>query len=697
MADEYPQNRLSSESSPYLLQHADNPVNWFPWGKEAFQQASQEDKPVFLSIGYATCHWCHVMAHESFEDPQVADLMNEAFINIKVDREERPDIDNTYMQVCQMLTGSGGWPMNVLLTPDKKPFYAATYIPKQGRHGRPGMLELIPRLSHLWNNERNKVLTSSDEITQAFQKSTKNNPGEPVTESTVKAAYQQFRNQFDEEYGGFNEAPKFPSPHNLMLLLRYAKKDPDSAALQMVEKTLNQMRRGGLFDHVGYGFHRYATDRKWLVPHFEKMLYDQALLMMAYTEAWLITGKIEYKKTVEQVTDYLFRKMQDPKGGFYSAEDADSEGEEGKFYVWNVDEIRELLSPAEAELFLEVYNFSSEGNYRDEASGRRTGKNIPHRVRSIQELAKERDMKPAKLTGYLEDIRKKVLQERQRRVPPLLDDKILTDWNGLLIAALAKAGRALDEPTYTAAAKKCFNFIQNHLIDDQGQLKHRWRNGNAAIEGHADDYAFLIWGLIELYETSYETQFLQHALSLQNHFNDQYWDQEKGGFYFTAESGEELLGRKKETYDGALPSSNSIALMNLLKLARMTGNTTWEERTDTMIRLFASDIRQAPTGFSYFLQGVQFAIGPSREVIFSGFRNHQSTQDLIRTLQTKFLPHSVSMLYEPEDTQILQMAPFLSDFDRKGDWPAAFVCHNYRCEQPVHEEDALRELLASVD
>ncbi|MDX1587174.1 MAG: thioredoxin domain-containing protein, partial [Balneolaceae bacterium] len=453
------QNRLADEKSPYLLQHADNPVNWYPWGEEAFTKAKEEDKPIFLSIGYATCHWCHVMAHESFEDEGVAEMMNRVFVNIKVDREERPDIDNTYMTVCQMLTGSGGWPLTIIMTPDKKPFYAATYIPKSGRYGRPGMRELIPRINGLWENDREKVHNSAEEIIQAFQKSNRQKPGEEVSTQLLDKAFQVYSKQYDEDHGGFGSSPKFPSPHNLMYLLRYWHRSKNERALKMVTDTLDAMRKGGLFDQVGYGFHRYSTDAEWLVPHYEKMLYDQAMLVMAYTEAWQATGNLRFKKTARHTIEYVLRDMQDSGGAFYSAEDADSEGEEGKFYIWSVDEIRETLPGPEAELAIEVFNLTEDGNYTDEASRQQTGKNILHYTKPIEELAEERDMPVEKLQNKLDDIRKQLYRKREQRERPLLDDKILTDWNGLMIAALAKSGRAFDEEKQIEAAEQAYAFI----------------------------------------------------------------------------------------------------------------------------------------------------------------------------------------------------------------------------------------------
>ena len=692
-ADNSDKNRLAQESSPYLLQHADNPVDWYPWCKEAFEKAQREDKPVLVSIGYATCHWCHVMAHESFEDEEIASLMNEAFVNIKVDREERPDIDNTYMLVCQMLTGSGGWPLNVFLTPDKKPFYAATYIPRQGRHGRPGMRELIPWISQVWENEREKIANSSEEIISAFQESNSFESGERIGKPELDEAFQQYQQQFDDKFGGFGSSPKFPSPHNLMFLLRYAQRTGNQDAKEMVEKTLTAMRRGGVYDHIGWGFHRYSTDREWLVPHFEKMLYDQAGLIMAYSEAYQLTSNPLFKQTVDEVITYLNRKMRDDNGGFYSAEDADSEGEEGKFYVWSTSEIRDLLPTAEAELAIEVFNFTEAGNYQDESTGQRTGKNIPHLTKSISELADERNMTEEKLRSTIEEIRQKLLDARQNRVHPLLDDKILTDWNGLIIAALAKAGRTLSNNEYTELAEECWSFISDEMIKQDGTLKHRYRNGDVAIDAHADDYAFVIWGLLELYETTFKTKYLQEAITLQEQFIAHFWDEENGGFYFTSESAEELLGRKKEIYDGAMPSSNSVAMMNLLRLGRMTGNTTWEQMADNANQLFSHNIRKAPTGFGSALQAVEFSAGQPQEIIIAGNRTDEDTQEMFQKLRNYFLPRAVILLNDPQDDQIQKIASYLSDFEMQDGKATAYICQNYSCELPTTDPDKMIELI----
>lgn len=686
-------NRLAKEKSPYLLQHADNPVNWYPWGEEAFEKAKKEDKPIFLSIGYATCHWCHVMAHESFEDEEIAGIMNRAFVNIKVDREERPDIDNTYMTVCQMLTGSGGWPLTIIMTPEKKPFYAATYIPKSGRYGRPGMRELIPRINGLWENDREKVYNSAEEIIQAFQKSNKQESGEGLTSDIMEKAFQNYSRDYDTNKGGFGSSPKFPSPHNLMYLLRYWKYSGNDQALNMVTTTLEEMRRGGLFDQVGFGFHRYSTDSDWLVPHFEKMLYDQAMLVMAYTEAWQATGNNRFRQTADKTIEYVLRDMQNSQGAFYSAEDADSEGEEGKFYVWGMDELRDVLPSADAELAIEVFNVTEKGNYVDEASRQRTGKNILHLTNPTENLAEERNLSTEEFKKKLNDIRNKLFQKREDRIRPLLDDKILTDWNGMMIAALAKAGRAFNNQNYISEAERAYNFVREKLLQDNSKLLHRFRDGESAISGHADDYAFLIWGILELYEATFKTNYLKEAVDLNNAFIENFWDEKQGGFYFTGEGSEELLGRKKEVYDGAIPSGNSVALSNLLRIGRITADTELEDKADELIRLYSSQVKQAPTGFGQLLQGVYFALSQSYEIVIAGSKENELVKEMLNRVHSKFIPNKVIVLNEPEDKNIKKLAPYTKEQTPLKGKAAAYVCKNYSCEMPTGDPERMMELL----
>jgi uncharacterized protein YyaL (SSP411 family) len=689
------ENALSQASSPYLLQHAKNPVHWFEWGDEAFAEARSQDKPIFLSIGYATCHWCHVMAHESFEDEAVAQLMNQSFINIKVDREERPDIDNTYMHVCQMLTGRGGWPLTIVMTPEKKPFYAATYIPKSGRQGQPGMMELIPRLSHMWNDKREKIKGSAQEITRAFQQSVEPQVSRPLSENIFSKTVETLKQQFDSVHGGFGGSPKFPTPHTLTFLLRYAHAFDEIEAEPMVEQTLTQMRYGGMFDQLGGGFHRYSTDSRWLLPHFEKMLYDQAMHLMAYTEGWQALGKPLFKQTAQEIAAYLLRDLQHADGAFYSAEDADSEGEEGTFYVWTVDEVRDILSAADAELAIEVFNMESEGNYTDEASGRRTGTNILHRLKSVTELAEERDMDARELQQKLDEIKQQLFDVREKRERPFLDDKILTDWNGLAIAALAKAGRSLNEAEHIKQAEHAAEFIFNHLLQDNDRLLHCYRNGEAAISGTADDYAFFIWGLLELYESTFKTRFLKQAVSLQRTFVESHWDDENGGFFFTSAESGELLGRKKEYFDSALPSGNSVAAMNLLRLGRLTANPEWEEKAERITESTSETTEQASTSFTQLLQAHLWATRPSFEIVIAGPAESEKTQALMAPLRQHYEPHKVVVLNDPDDDQIQELAPYTESQTMRDGKPNAYVCRNYACSEPTGDPEKMLELISS--
>ncbi|PSQ69060.1 MAG: thioredoxin domain-containing protein, partial [Bacteroidetes bacterium QH_1_64_81] len=603
-------NRLADEQSPYLRQHKDNPVDWYPWGEEAFETAHQEDKPIFLSIGYSTCHWCHVMERESFEDQEVAAVLNDGYVPIKVDREERPDVDSIYMDVCRMMRGQGGWPLTVLLTPDRKPFFAATYLPKEGRFQQTGLMDLLPRVQKLWQNDRDKLLEDAEEVTDLLRRSTEEQEGgDAPGPQLLDEAARQLSRQFDRTHGGFGSAPKFPAPHNLLFLLRHWHRTGEGRSLDMVTETLDQMRLGGMFDQVGYGFHRYSTDQQWKLPHFEKMLYDQAMHVLAYTDAYQATGEERYERTAREVLTYVLRDLQAPDSGFYSAEDADSENEdgemeEGAFYVWSTDEIRELLDPDLAELVIDVYNMAPEGNYQEESTGERTGKNVLHLDRSLADEAERRDLDEDALRDRLETARTTLLEARSERTRPHLDDKVLTDWNGLMVAALATAARVFDDPDYEAAARRTAQFLLDTMRDAEGRLLHRYREGEAGIQATLDDYAFLTWGLLELYETTFELQWLRAAQEHLDASLDHFWDAEGGGFYMTPDDGEALIVRPKEATDGAMPSGNSIQLMNLLRLARFTGRTGYEERAAALSEWTGSSARSRPTGFTALLMGL---------------------------------------------------------------------------------------------
>ncbi|MFQ5832838.1 MAG: thioredoxin domain-containing protein [Candidatus Thorarchaeota archaeon] len=688
-------NQLVHEKSPYLLQHAYNPVDWYAWGEEAFEKARAEDKPIFLSIGYSTCHWCHVMERESFEDHEVAELMNVTFVNIKVDREERPDIDKVYMQVGQMMTGRGGWPLTIVMTPDKEPFFAATYISKDSIYGQLGMLELIPRLREIWETDRENITEITGRIQESLSRNQTASRQEELGQDTIDMAFSLFSRRFDDKRGGFGTAPKFPSPHNLMLLLRYWKKTGDDWALHMVERTLQEMRRGGIFDQVGFGFHRYSTDANWLLPHFEKMLYDQAMLIMAYIEAFEVTGKSEYAEVVHEVVEYVLRDMTSPEGAFYSAEDADSEGVEGKFYVWSKKEIDSLLTKEEAEGFTTLYNVRKEGNFRDEASGEETGLNIPHMTLTTESVAKDLKLTPDALQSLVMSARKKLAAAREKRVKPHRDDKVLVDWNGLFIAALAKAARSLHRSSYAETAERAVEFILTKMRSNTGRLFHRFREGEVAVDAFLDDYAFLIWGLIELYETTFDPKYLELALDLNETQLKHFWDDEGGAFFFTADDSEELLVRQKEAYDGAIPSGNSVSMLNLIRLARLLGEAELENRAAAIGKAFSSEVSRTHSGFSFMLAALDFALGPSHEIVIAGQADSKDTEAMLNALRERYLPSTVVLLRTEGEVskQIDKLAPFSKFFDIVNGAATAHVCINHNCKLPTNDVNQMLKLL----
>ncbi len=681
-------NNLINEKSPYLLQHAHNPVNWYPWGEEAFEKAKLENKAIFLSIGYSTCHWCHVMEHESFEDEEIARLMNDTFISIKVDREERPDIDNIYMSVCQMLTGSGGWPLTIIMTPEQKPFFAGTYFPKESKGGRIGMMELIPKIKKAWDDQKEQIYSSADKITEQVNSAIQIGTGESISSNILEKANSDFTSRFDDDFGGFGNKPKFPSPHNLSFLLRYYQNTSNSKSLEMVTKTLTEMRKGGIYDHVGFGFHRYSTDRKWFLPHFEKMLYDQAMLTIAYTEAFQLTKNELFKQTADEILTYVLRDMTSPDGGFYSAEDADSEGEEGKFYLWTKEEIIELLGKEDGELIASTFNVENNGNYFEEASGHQTGTNHFY-LRS--------ELTNNKLLDKLSELREILFNEREKRIHPYKDDKILTDWNGLMIAALAKSSRILGSVDYAKAAERSVEFIYSKLIDDSGQLLHRFRDGEAAIHAQIDDYSFLIWGLLELYETTFTPDYLCKAIKLVEHLLNNYWDQENNsGFYFTSNEDSKLISRPKEFYDGAIPSGNSVMYSNLIKLNKLTANPKYLEYGENLGLAFNNFIARSPTGFAQFLTGLQFSFGPSFEIIIVGEKDSEETKEMIETINAQFIPNKVVMLINENDREaILEIAPFAGNYSQIDGKTTVYVCKNYVCSLPTTNKEKIIELLST--
>ena len=668
-------NRLSNEQSPYLLQHADNPVDWYPWGKEAFEKAKELDRPIFLSIGYSTCHWCHVMEHESFEDDSVAKLLNDSFISIKVDREELPEIDHVYMSVCQAMTGGGGWPLTIVMTPAKEPFFAGTYFPKDKRGGRSGLFQILPMITDAWTSKRQDIMTSVGQVKNYLNRLNSKPAGNNFSTELITRAYDQFRNGFDEEYGGFFRAPKFPSPHNLIFLMRYYHSFDNKIALDMATKTLKQMRLGGIYDHIGFGFHRYSTDRHWFVPHFEKMLYDQAMIAMAYTEAYHITGDEIFAQTAREIFTYVLRDMTASEGGFYSAEDADSEGEEGKFYIWTEQEITEVLGKDYSKEFNDIFSITTSGNYRDESSGKETRLNIPH-LKNYN----------ANGNNELESAREKLFNVREKRIHPLKDDKILTDWNGLMIAALAKAAIVLDEPVYLDAAEKAAEFAL-HSISEGERLLKRYRNGVAALDAHLDDYAFMAWGLLELYEATFAIKYLSQALDLMNIMVEDFWDDINGGFFLGSDQSEKLIVRSKTAYDGAIPSGNSVAVMNMVKLTRMTGNTNWAELAEKTIRAFSEDVNRVPTGYTLMLTAFMFDTQNSKEIVIVGDSRDRNTKRFLHTIRAGYAPHKVLLFKDTagNDNKLEQLASWTSTQNSINGKPTVYVCKNFACNQPTSD------------
>ena len=683
-------NQLIKEKSPYLLQHAHNPVDWHAWSDEAFAKAHQQNKPIFLSIGYATCHWCHVMEKETFEDAEAARYLNDTFVCIKVDREERPDVDAVYMAACQMITGSGGWPLTIFMTPDKRPFFAATYLPRRTRFGRAGVIELCEQIKTLWQNQPERVFESADGIASHLNRAFEYTGGDEPDNRTLDQAYDQIAQGFDPEYGGFDSAPKFPTPHRLLFLLRCYHRTDNPQALKMVEETLTAMRLGGIWDHVGFGFHRYATDRNWLLPHFEKMLYDQALLALAYLETFQITRNDFYAETARLIFDYVLRDMTDAEGGFYTAEDADSEGEEGKFYVWTTAEFKRILGKDKARTWADIFNITDEGNFLDESTRQKTGANILHLQQSPGQLAENSGWPVRRFAEEWATVRRDLFEDRERRVHPLKDDKILTDWNGLMIAALARAGRVLGDKAYTTAARKAAGFVLDRLRGPNGRLRHRFREGETAIDGQAEDYAFLIFGLLELFQAGFDPHNLEVALNLQDRMITDFWDAAAGGFFSTASDSDDLPVRPKDLYDGALPSANAVAFLNLLTLSKLTGDARWEEKAQAQIRAFSGTIQKHPPGFTFFLVGLDFALNPGQEVVITGKSKAQDTLELLELLNINFSPNKVTLFKSEENAdQLTRIAGYTDGLQVAQGKATAHLCKGFACQEATSDPEAM--------
>lgn len=669
-------NDLINEKSPYLLQHAYNPVNWLAWNDTALSKAKLDDKPIFLSIGYSTCHWCHVMERESFKDEEVAQVLNRDFISIKVDREERPDIDNIYMEACQLMTGHGGWPLTIVMTPEGKPFFAATYLPKKGQAGRVGLIEILNRIDELWKNERAELYGISEQVLNHISSNLDFTPANDIVldESILHNNFADLVHRYDKRYGGFAPAPKFPTSHNLYFLLRYYAYTGKQEALDMVEATLQSMYKGGIYDHVAYGFARYSTDNKWLVPHFEKMLYDNALLAIAFLETYQITKDDFYAQIAREIFTYVLRDLTSDEGGFYSAEDADSEGVEGKFLVWDKAEVISLLGEEEGEEFCLTYDITEKGNFE--------GKNIPNLIKSdINKKVRKR----------LENARDKLLQQRRLRVPPHKDDKVLTAWNGLMIAAFAYGAKVLEEESYLHTAINSLGFILSNLRNNEGRLLARYRDGEASFLAYAADYAYLIWGLIELYEASYEAKYLEIALELTDDLIKYFWDEEAGGFFLYGADAEKLLIRPKEAYDGAIPADNSVAALNFLRLYRLTGRTEFQSIAYDILSLFAPSLNERPMAHTYMLIALLYFNGEGQDIVIAG--NLDEAQDMLQVVNGAYLPFTELIFKEADDKMLEDLIPFVKDIGQMEGKPTAYICKDRTCLAPTISLEELKKLL----
>jgi len=685
-------NHLKDEKSPYLIQHATNPVDWYPWGEEAFKKAEQEDKPIFLSIGYSTCHWCHVMAHESFENPEIATLLNHVFIPIKVDREERPDIDGIYMTACQIMTGTGGWPLTIIMTPDKKPFFAGTYFPKESGFGVIGLKDLILNVQDIWKDNRSEALNSGEQIFNALLDVSQTGKGKYLGEKILDITYDELSKVFDDENGGFGDFQKFPTPHNLMFLLRYWKRTANKHALYMVTKTLDSMAMGGIYDHIGFGFHRYSVDKNWLVPHFEKMLYDQALIAIIYTDAFQATGKLYYKKIAEEIFEYVLRDMSSPEGAFYSAEDADSEGVEGKFYVWTAKEIKEVLDHDEAEFISFVFNVKDDGNFNDGYS-QESINNILHLKHNINELTEILELSKSEIEDKIETIRIKLYNEREKRVRPHKDDKVLTDWNGLMIAALSQAAQVFNNEKYLETSKNAADFILQKLLIDN-RLKHRYREGDTGIAGNLDDYSFMVWGLLELYMASLDIKYLNAAINLNKTLIKYFWDDKNNGFYFTASDSEKILIREKKIYDSATPAGNSVELLNLIHIARLTEDPELEKMAVKMETSFSEDVERLPTGHTYFITAVDFEVGPSFEIVIVGKSGAHDTLKMLNTIKNHYIPNKVIIFKDQDNPSDVNKIAESIGFKKSVDGMAtAYICTAGSCKQPTTDVNEMLKIL----
>ena len=680
-------NQLAGETSPYLLQHVNNPVNWYPWGPAALQKAKDEKKPIFLSIGYSACHWCHVMEHESFENEEIAKIINERFVAIKVDREERPDLDQIYMNAVQMMTGRGGWPMTVFLTPDLKPFYAGTYFPPKRQRGMPGFDEVLVAVHDAWVNRRDQLEETADNLVEQLQLLDESEGG-AISPELITGAASKMSRTFDNVWGGFGPPPKFPSSMNLQLLFRHWRRTGQDAALNMATVTLDRMAAGGIYDHLGGGFARYSVDERWLVPHFEKMLYDNALLAVAYLEAYQISGEQRHATVVRETLDYVLRDMTDEGGGFYSSEDADSEGEEGKFYVWTPQELRDVLGDKAAETFARVYDVTDAGNFE--------GHNILNLPKTFQQAANVLTRDVDELQLELAESRSKLFAAREKRIHPGKDDKVIASWNGLMIDAMAQTGAVLDEPRYIDAANAAADFILGQMRRADGRLLHTFREGQAKFDGYLEDYAAIANALTTLYETTFDAARIAQATELVDTMLQHFSDPEGGALYFTADDHEELIARNKDVVDNAVPSGNSLAATALLRLGKLTGKADYDEAAIEIMKAGAATAERAPTAMGQMLMAVDFHLGPTYELVLAGRREAEPTAKSLNDLRRRFVPNKV-LAFATGDAPSPQLEPLLAGKATNSDDPTLYICENFTCQRPAEGAGEVTEALENLN
>jgi uncharacterized protein YyaL (SSP411 family) len=686
--DERKANRLIEETSPYLQQHAYNPVDWYPWGDEALRTARELDRPIFLSVGYSSCHWCHVMEHESFENPDIAALMNESFINIKVDREERPDIDSIYMMAVQMLTGSGGWPMSVFLLPDLKPFWGGTYFPPSSQHGRPGFPDILRELVRVYGESRDKVEEAAAEITGRLLESAQLKAGDELPGvDLITLAAETAKRSFDPHNGGFGSAPKFPRPIEISMLLRSFIRTGDADVLKACAKTLECMALGGMYDQVGGGFHRYSTDGRWLVPHFEKMLYDNALLARTYLEAYQLTKGPFYRQIASDVCEYVLREMTDPAGGFYSATDADSDGAEGKFFVWTPTQVREVLGEERARVVCEAYNITEDGNFEG-------GTSIPHVTKSLEEVAKAVQQDAEKVRDDLQSARRDLYEAREARPKPFRDEKIITAWNGLMVSALARAYCVLGQPKYREAAERAMAFVKAELTEGE-RLRRTYKSGKSQHDGYLDDYAYLSEAALDLYEATFDPEYLREAVRLMRHLLDYFWDAEDGGFFYTSDYHESVICRKKDLFDNATPAGAGVATLSLLRLERLTGDAEFRTRAEAVLRLAKPLLERAPMALGAMLIATDFYLQPPLEVALVGALDGEAGRALRAAVHEDFVPRKiVAGSGTPVARALADEVPLLRGKEAPAGGVNAFVCLDYACKTPTSSAEELRALLS---